>query len=89
MKKLVLFSIFILAASTLFAQNVKTGGDETLTIKGFISATLFGQNQTFGFSNGQNVEWPEPPEFTKNRWFYGGDVRNSRITMVFQRTGYL
>jgi hypothetical protein len=78
-----LFTILLFSSSLILAQNVKTGGDETLAVKGFISATFFGQNQSFGFANGQDAEWPEPPELTTNRWFYGGDVRNSRITMAF------
>ncbi len=84
MKKfLILTSIFLISASFLVAQNVNTGGKENLVIKGFLSTTLFGQNQTFGFGNGQNAEWPEAPEYTQNRWFFGGDIRNTRVTMVF------
>ncbi len=71
------------AAVPAFAQNVQTGGQESLTIKGFISATFFAQDQNFGFGNGQNAQWPAPPEFTKDKWFLDGDVRNTRITMVF------
>ncbi len=82
-KLLVLSSFFLFSFSYLLAQNVSTGGKEKLVIKGFISTSLFAQNQSFGFANGQNAEWPETPEYTENRWFYGGDVRNSRLTMVF------
>ncbi len=79
----VLASIFVFSSSFLFAQNVTTGGKENLVIKGFFSTTLFGQNQSFGFGNGQNAEWPEAPEYTQNRWFWGGDIRNTRLTMAF------
>lgn len=82
-KNLILSFILFFSSSFLLAQNVSTGGKDNLIIKGFISTTLFGQNQSFGFANGQNAEWPTAPEYTQNRWFYGGDVRNSRLIMVF------
>ncbi len=83
MKKflLILFTFFF--STFIFAQNVNTGGHEKLTIKGFISVTLFGQNQSFSLGNGQDAQWAKGPEYTQNRWFYGGDVRNSRITLVY------
>jgi hypothetical protein len=65
------------------AQTVMTGNKGTLTVKGFISATAFAQNQSFTFGNGQNAEFPSPPELSNDRWFLGGDVRNTRITLSF------
>ncbi len=62
---------------------VKVGGKETLTITGFLSATFFAQDQNFSFGNGQNAEWPTPPQYKTNKWFNGGDVRNTRLTMAF------
>ena len=53
-----------------------------LVIRGFISATAFAQDQNFSFGNGQNAEWPVPPEFTRDKWFSGGDVRNTRLTLA-------
>jgi hypothetical protein len=83
MKKiLVLISILLFSSSLIFSQNVNTGGKEDIILKGFISTTLFGQDQSFGFGNGQNAEWTET-NHTQNKWFYGGDIRNTRLTMVF------
>jgi hypothetical protein len=79
---LVLFSIFLFSSSFIFAQNVATGGKESLVLKGFLSTSLFAQNQSFGFGNGQNAEWVESKN-TRNNWFYAGDIRNTRLTMVF------
>jgi hypothetical protein len=62
---------------------VETGGKMGLVIRGFISASVFLQNQNFTFGNGQNAEWPTPPEFTQDKWFHGGDVRNTRLTLAF------
>ena len=64
--------------------TVKTGGGEVLTIKGFIDTTFFSQDQNFEFGNGQNAEWPAPPQSEHNRWFSGGDARNTRLTLDFQ-----
>jgi hypothetical protein len=69
--------------ATGLAQNVTTGGDEKLTIKGFIIASFFAQNQNFAFGNGQNAEFPVGEEFTTDEWFLDGDLRNTRITLVF------
>jgi hypothetical protein len=73
----------VLCASAVTAQTVQVGKDMSLTFKGFISATAFAQDQNFAFGNGQNAEWPIPPNTTVDEWFGGGDVRNTRLTMVF------
>jgi hypothetical protein len=72
-----------LAAAAATAQSISIGKDMSILFKGFISATAFAQDQEFQFGNGQNAEWPEPPEATVDRWFGGGDVRNTRLTLVF------
>jgi hypothetical protein len=77
---LLLFSVFL--STALFAQNVTTGGKESLKFQGFLSTTFFAQNQTFAFGNGQSAEFATSNN-TQNQWFYGGDVRNTRLTMVF------
>jgi hypothetical protein len=90
--------VFLAAAAALLAaaagaQTVQLGSTSSITLKGFISATFFGQDQNFvaspptftggGFGNGQNAEFPAAPEATTDRWFYGGDVRNTRLTLAF------
>jgi hypothetical protein len=70
-------------AAAAAGQTVKLGGDSSITIKGFISATAFAQDQNFTFGNGQNAEFPVPPETKTDRWFGGADVRNSRLTLAF------
>ena len=64
------------------AQNVTTGGADKLTIKGFIIATFFAQNQNFVFGNGQSAEFPAG-DLTEDEWFLDGDLRNTRITLVW------
>ena len=70
-------------AAAVSAQTVQLGPGSSLTFKGFISATAFAQDNNFTFGNGQNAEWPTPPETTTDRWFGGADVRNTRLTMAF------
>jgi hypothetical protein len=66
----------------VMAQNVKTGGSETLTIKGFIIATLYAQDQSFTYTNGTGAEFPSS-DYKTDKWLLSGDVRNTRITMAF------
>jgi hypothetical protein len=73
----------LLAAAALSAQTVQLGTNSSITFKGFLSATAFAQDQNFSFGNGQNAEFPKVPETTTDRWFGGADVRNTRLTMVF------
>jgi len=72
-----------LVSSALSAQTVSIGKDMSLVFRGFLSATAFAQDQDFMFGNGQNAEWPVPPETTVDRWFGGADVRNTRLGLVF------
>jgi outer membrane protein OmpA-like peptidoglycan-associated protein len=76
----------VLAACALFwvvPVRAQTPPPDGLTIRGFMSATAFAQDQNFSFGNGQNAEWPVPPEFTRDKWFSGVDVRNTRLTLAF------
>ncbi|HEX7119353.1 MAG TPA: hypothetical protein VF212_11220 [Longimicrobiales bacterium] len=63
--------------------DVEPGGEETLTIRGFVSGTLFVDDQFFALDNGQNALWADLPELEEDEWFHGGDVRNTRITLEF------
>src|SRR5581483_552580 len=77
-----LLLVALLAVSPSFDQKVSTS-PEGLTFHGFIDATAFLQNQSFTFVNGQNTEWPVPPQLKTDRWFLDGDVRNTRMTLGF------
>jgi hypothetical protein len=80
----VIFAGAFLATAALSAQaTVQLGGAGTLTLKGFISATLFAQDQNFLFGNGQNAEAPTGPQCVVDCWFGGGDIRNTRLTLAF------
>lgn len=65
-------------------SRVKPLGKESIFIKGFISSSFYMQDQTFVFGNGQDAEFPAPPEFEHNRWFTGGDIRNTRLDIGFK-----
>lgn len=75
----------VLAACAVFwvaSVSAQTPPPDGLVIRGFLSASVFAQDQNFAFGNGQNTEWPIPPEFTRDKWFSGGDVRNTRLTLA-------
>ena len=75
-------ALAVLVAASASAQTVQVGANASITFKGFISATSFAQDQNFTFGNGQNAEFPVVPETKVDRWFYGGDVRNTRLNMT-------
>ena len=64
------------------AGDVKTAVSEGLTIKGFVIASLFMQDNNFSFGNGQNAQWPSS-DFSTDETTFGGDVRNTRLTLAF------
>jgi hypothetical protein len=81
----VVAALLLIVAASMSAQGatVSLGGAGTLTLKGFVSFTAFAQDQNFNFGNGQNAEYPVPPNCEVDCWFGGGDVRNTRLTLVF------
>lgn len=64
------------------AGEVKTGTAEGLTVKGFVIASMYLQDNDFAFSNGQAAQWPSSDRST-DKWILGGDVRNTRVTLAF------
>jgi hypothetical protein len=78
-----LAALAVIWAAAASAQTVSVGGGNSITISGFISATAFTQDQNFTFGNGQNAEFPVPPETKTDRWFEGADVRNTRLHLAF------
>src|SRR5437660_12763576 len=80
------------ARATSAQQVVKLGEGETLTISGFISATLFNDRGLFSsFGQGQNAEIAACPvpivgctgQPGVNQGIFDGDVRNTRINFTF------
>src|SRR3989442_2257107 len=66
-------------------QVVKLGEGETLTISGFINATMFTNSGLFGgFGQGQNAEFAAAPasQPTTDKLFSDGDVRNKSSTRL-------
>src|SRR5207249_10052939 len=79
--------VSILGARAATAQQVvKLGEGETLTISGFISATLFNDRGLFSsFGQGQNAEIAAAPANQPgvDQGIFDGDVRNTRINFTF------
>jgi len=67
-------------------QVVKLGEGETLTISGFINATMFNARGLFSsFGQGQNAEIAAAPANQRGvtQGIFDGDVRNTRINFTF------
>jgi len=105
-KPMLSFSTLVIAAVLVLGgaraasaqQVVKLGEGETLTISGFISATLFNDRGLFSsFGQGQNAEiaaCPVPiPGCTGqpgvNQGIFDGDVRNTRLNFTFNAPAVL
>src|SRR5213592_1519885 len=79
--------VLILGARAATAQQVvKLGEGETLTISGFISATLFNDRGLFSsFGQGQNAEIAAAPANQPgvDQGIFDGDVRHTRLNFTF------
>ena len=64
-------------------QSVKLGAGDTLTISGFINATMHNNRGLFDFGQGQNAEWASLVQPTTDQGFLDGDIRNTRIRFDF------
>ena len=62
---------------------MKLGEGETLTISGFINATMFMNRGFFIFGNGQNAEYAAAAQPATDKTYLDGDVRNTRINFTF------
>ena len=69
----------VLAPLQGLAQDVDPGrSDETITLSGILSGTVFLQDATFGLGNGQQAQFVSDE---LAGWWHGGDVRNTRVTV--------
>ncbi len=72
------------AAAAAAQQVVKLSEGTTLTISGFISATMYNDRGVFGrFGEGQNAEWAAGTQPGPNQGFTDGDIRNTRFRLEF------
>jgi hypothetical protein len=63
---------------------VKLGEGETLTISGFVNATLFNDRGTFApYGSGQNAEFAAAAQPGPAQGIFDGDVRNTRLNFTF------
>ena len=80
----VALAAFLAGPSAVCAQqSVKLGAGDTLTISGFINATLFNNRGLFDFGQGQNAEWASLAQPPTDQGFLDGDIRNTRIRFDF------
>lgn len=78
-----LILILLLLPGPLLSQDKNGDRDltEFLEIHGLVSTSFFLQDQSFGFSNGQNGTFIADQEKTDDPWFLGGDSRNTRLRL--------
>ena len=69
------------ASAALGQREVRLGTDASMTIGGFVSATLFAQDARFALGNGQQAQYVQS-ELAD--WWHGGDVRNTRLAFGFR-----
>lgn len=65
------------------APTVSTANKGSLTVKGFVVASLYAQDAAFAFGNGQNAEFVTS-EYSTDEYTIGGDVRSTRLTLDWQ-----
>ena len=65
------------------APTVATANKGSLTVKGFVVASLDAQDANVAFGNGQNAEYVSS-EYSPDKSTIGGDVRNTRLTLDWQ-----
>jgi len=90
-KRIALFAVVAVALAAFLGgpsavcaqQSVKLGAGDTLTISGFINATMFNNRGLFDFGQGQNAEWASLVQPTTDQGFLDGDIRNTRIRFDF------
>jgi hypothetical protein len=64
-------------------QTVKLGAGDTLTISGFVNATMYTNTGFFTFGNGQNAEYANAVQPLTDKSYMDGDVRNTRLNFTF------
>ncbi len=72
----VVLTLFSFSAA-VFATDPPNSNDPSITFHGFISTSMFYQDQDFTFGNGQEAEFPAP-NTGSNHNLSGIDVRNTR-----------
>jgi len=65
------------------APTVATGNKGSLTVKGFVVASLYAEDANFAFGSGQNAEFVSS-EYSTDKYRIGADVRNTRLTLDWQ-----
>lgn len=75
---LVAFVAAAVPAAPASGQDVKTGQNIAITVRGIFSGSLYAQDATFGTGNGQKAQYVTGE---LNDWIHGGDVRNMRLAL--------
>mgnify|MGYP006280540033 FL=1 len=71
---------FLLLTLPMTASGQEESGLK-FDVHGLMSSSFFLQDNTFGFSNGQNGTFIADKPRRKDPWFLGGDTRNTRLRL--------
>jgi len=78
-------AVLAIASPAPAQQSVKLGAGDTLTISGFINATVYTDRSLFGgFGQGQNAEWAAQTQPGSDKYFTDGEFRNTRLRLDFK-----
>ncbi|HET7583875.1 MAG TPA: hypothetical protein VFK13_03155 [Gemmatimonadaceae bacterium] len=75
-----MLAVGFLLPRTARAQGGNAPPEQSLTIRGIFSATLYAQDALFGLGNGQQAEFVTDET---REWFHGGDVRSTRFGLDY------
>lgn len=82
---LALLMVMVAAPAAMWAQ-AQAGGDAAkprVVFHGFISGSVFAQDEVFGLGNGSNAEYVAFLGASNDRLILAGDIRNTRLGLTF------
>ncbi len=57
--------------------------EQSFSVSGFVSATLYAQQHLTGFADGPRMEWTTQ-ELSEDPWFLSGDIGNTRLRFTWR-----
>ena len=83
MKKIFLIAVVAFMGNWMAAQEKMDEPKPSFSLSGFVSATVFVQDQEFRFGNGQSASYVNS-NFEGGKLIKGFDIRNTRLTATYR-----
>ena len=75
-------AVATLAALLLYPAGAASAQQNpSVSVSGFVSATIFTQDRNFEPGNGQSAQYLPDADLDEPRWWHGGDARNTRLLL--------